>query len=75
MITNYQLRITNFLLLMIFAISLRAQIPIYGADSLMKHYNSKMNHFIDRDSSLGSFYSIDLFGISIFIATLFQHPP
>ena len=66
MITNYQLRITNFLLLMIFAISLRAQIPIYGADSLMKHYNSKMNHFIDRDSSLGSFYSIDLFGISIF---------
>ncbi|HET6990862.1 MAG TPA: hypothetical protein VFJ43_06035, partial [Bacteroidia bacterium] len=47
-------------------IFLKAQIPIYGADSLMKHYVFKMNHFIDRDTVLGDFYSIDLYGISVF---------
>jgi N-acetylmuramoyl-L-alanine amidase len=46
--------------------SLAAQIPIIGADSLMRHYTAKMDRYIDRDSALGDFYSIDLYGISIF---------
>jgi N-acetylmuramoyl-L-alanine amidase len=56
--------VTGMILFM--ASSLKAQIPVIGADSLMKHYSYKMNHFIDRDTSLSEFYSIDLFGISVY---------
>lgn len=45
---------------------LPAQIPVVGADSLMRHYTAKMDRYIDRDSMLGDFYAIDLYGISIF---------
>jgi N-acetylmuramoyl-L-alanine amidase len=45
---------------------LQAQIPIIGADSLMRHYTAKMDRYLDKDSALGDFYSIDLYGISVF---------
>ncbi len=45
---------------------LRAQVPILGADSLLKHYAYKMHHYIDRDSALNDFYSMDIFGISVY---------
>jgi N-acetylmuramoyl-L-alanine amidase len=46
--------------------SLSAQIPVIGADSLMRHYKMKMAQYLDRDSALGDYYSIDLYGISIY---------
>lgn len=55
------------LVVFLFTITLvKAQIPIFGADSLMKHYTSKTSQFIDRDAVLSDFFSIDLFGIAVF---------
>lgn len=54
------------ILIFCFSSTLSAQLPIFGADSLMRHYTAKMDRYIDRDSVLGDFYSIDLYGISIF---------
>ena len=54
-----------------------SQIPIFGADSLLKHYTYKMNHYMDRDSALRDFYSMDIFGVSIFAdanAKKMNHP-
>ncbi len=58
----------SLVLLLFFCCSLtiHAQIPIISADSLVKHYTTKMDRYIDKDSSLGGFYSIDLYGISVF---------
>jgi hypothetical protein len=53
-------------LVVLATVRLGAQIPIREADSLSKHYQQKMNRFIDRDTLLGDYYSIDLFGVSIF---------
>lgn len=50
----------------LFSLKLPAQIPIIGADSLLRHYTAKMDRYIDKDSTLGDFYAMDLFGISIF---------
>lgn len=55
-----------FLSLIFLFSKISAQIPVIGADSLLKHYTAKMKQYIDRDSALGDFYSIDLFGISVF---------
>lgn len=60
-------RLSSILLfLAIAAGNLRAQMPVLGADSLAKHYQNKMNRYIDRDTALGDFYTIDLNGISVF---------
>lgn len=52
--------------LLLLAGRLAAQIPVIGADSLAKHYQAKMNRYLDRDTLLGDFYSIDLNGIAVF---------
>lgn len=59
---------SGIVLIFIFCISLNlsAQLPVIGADSLLKHYTAKMDRYIDKDSCLGGFYSIDLYGVSIF---------
>lgn len=59
-------RFILFVLLICPALFLRAQMPIQEADSLLKHYDYKMHHFIDRDSALGNFYAMDIFGINIY---------
>lgn len=43
-----------------------AQLPIFGADSLMKTYTAKATQLLDRDGTLGAHYAIDLFGVSMF---------
>lgn len=48
------------------AFVMHAQMPVIGADSLMRHYTEKMDRYIDRDSALGGFYKIDLYGISVY---------
>ncbi|MDQ3109348.1 MAG: N-acetylmuramoyl-L-alanine amidase [Bacteroidota bacterium] len=45
---------------------LTAQLPVIGADSLVKHYTAKMTRYLDKESALGDYYSIDLYGISVF---------
>jgi N-acetylmuramoyl-L-alanine amidase len=55
-----------YVLLFFFTLKLPAQIPVIGADSLVRHYTSKMHRYIDRDSCLSDFYSIDLYGVSVF---------
>lgn len=60
------LKIVYVGLALCFSFSLFAQMPILGADSLMRHYNKKMHQYIDRDSALDDHYLIDIFGISIF---------
>jgi N-acetylmuramoyl-L-alanine amidase len=52
--------------LLFLAGKINAQMPVLGADSLKKHYTQKMDRYIDRDSTLGDYYSIDLFGVSVF---------
>ncbi|CAN5764862.1 hypothetical protein BH11BAC7_BH11BAC7_13490 [soil metagenome] len=59
-------RFLFLILIFFFSLNLSAQLPFIGADSLVKHYAAKMSLYIDRDSCLGSFYSIDLYGVSIF---------
>lgn len=46
-------------------IHLSAQMPIYGADSLMKHYQKKADELIVGDSALNNYFFIDLYGITI----------
>ncbi|MSP69369.1 MAG: hypothetical protein EXR20_03780, partial [Bacteroidetes bacterium] len=60
------LKMVNVGMALCCSFSLSAQMPILGADSLMRHYNKKMHQYIDRDSALGDHYLIDIFGISIF---------
>jgi N-acetylmuramoyl-L-alanine amidase len=55
--------ITIFLMSGIF---LHAQMPVFGADSLLKHYTQKMHQYIDRDDTLNDFYTMDIFGISVY---------
>lgn len=57
-------RITTVMLLLVATV--KAQLPVIGADSLSKHYQWKMNRFLDRDTALGDFYSIDLNGVCIY---------
>lgn len=47
-------------------VSLNAQLPIYGADSIMKHYNAKADAMMVGDSSLYDYFKIDIYGISMF---------
>lgn len=56
--------ITVFLLLT--ALTLNGQMVIREADSLKKHYTAKANELLVGDSSLYDFFSIDLYGISVF---------
>lgn len=55
-----------FLIFLGLAGKVQAQMPVIGADSLAKQYQYKMNRFIDRDTVLGDFYTIDLNGVSVF---------
>lgn len=55
-----------FLLFLGLAGKVQAQMPVIGADSLEKHYQYKVHRFIDRDTVLGDFYTIDLNGVSVF---------
>lgn len=45
---------------------LRAQLPVYGADSLMKHYTAKANDLMVADTSLRNCFSIDIYGINMY---------
>ncbi|MGL5891165.1 MAG: hypothetical protein ACRC3B_14850 [Bacteroidia bacterium] len=45
---------------------LSAQMPVFGADSLMKHYNARATQLLDQRQTLGAHYTIDLFGVSIY---------
>jgi N-acetylmuramoyl-L-alanine amidase len=45
---------------------LRAQIPVFGADSLMKHYTARTKQLLDPREALGAHYAIDLFGVNIY---------
>lgn len=53
-------------LLLLACTTLHAQMPIFGADSLMKHYTQRTQLLLDRSGALGAHYTIDLFGVSIY---------
>lgn len=55
-----------FIITLLIGISSYAQLPVYGADSLMKHYASKAEDLLVDDSSLYDYFSIDLYGVSVF---------
>lgn len=42
-----------------------AQMPVYGADSLMKHYQAKAGELLIGDSSLYSQIRIDIYGVTV----------
>ncbi len=59
-------KITICFIALLIGSTIKAQMPIYGADSMMRHYTAKMKRYIDRDSCLNNFYSMDIYGISVF---------
>lgn len=52
------------------------QMPVFGADSLQKHYKLKLDEVLVGDSTLYSQIHIDIYGISIFSKPLVEsdHP-
>lgn len=66
----YSNRIIKWICLIIgmlqLSFSLIAQMPTRNADSLQRYYTQKATRFLDYDHSLQDFYSIDLYGVSVF---------
>jgi len=43
-----------------------AQLPVFGADSILKHYRQKMDDLLIGDSSLYSQVKMDIYGVTVF---------
>lgn len=43
-----------------------AQLPIYGADSIMKHYSAKAETIMVGDTSLNNYFAIDIYAITMY---------
>ena len=44
----------------------QAQMPVFGADSLLKHYQTKADDLLVGDSSLYNMFRMDIYGIKIY---------
>lgn len=56
----------GFVFLYLSGLESYAQLPIYGADSVMKHYSAKADALLVGDSSLHDYFMIDIYGISMY---------
>jgi N-acetylmuramoyl-L-alanine amidase len=64
MLTRFRFTLTLFCV--VAGMKLSAQIPVFGADSLMKHYTARTTQLLDRRDALSAHYAIDLFGVNIY---------
>ena len=60
------MRFLFFILGVIACRLLPAQMPVYGADSLLKHYKAKADELLVGDSSLYNWFAMDIYGIRMY---------
>lgn len=65
-VPNSMRLLLGFVLLLLPGLESYAQLPVFGADSIMKHYNAKADGLMVGDSSLYDYFMINIYGISMY---------